>query len=155
MTPWERENQNQIPCIVDEGIIMNRQDMVRVLRDLSRVRYVDRRDEEVRSTGVGTVIHVHAHERAATMVVNRRLYLNVSGFDFLRLSRTADACARLELVNASRVLQLEPLWETEFPAPAAEATLAIPAEAWADCAWPLALEEEDSSLGEDDNRFQA
>jgi hypothetical protein len=150
MTPWEREDQNQIPCIIDEGIIMNRQDMVRVLRDLNRVRYTDVREETVRVSGVGTVTHVHSHERAATMVVNRRLYLNVNGFDFLRLSRGNNATARLELVNASRILQLEPLWEAEVSSIPDETAFSLPAEAWPDCSWPISIEEE-SAPGEDDN----
>ena len=150
MTPWEREDQNQIPCIIDEGIIMNRQDMVRVLRDLNRVRYTDVREEAIRVSGVGTVTHVHSHDRAATMVVNRRLYLNVNGFDFLRLSRGANAAARLELVNASRILQLEPLWEADMSILPTETTLSIPAEAWPDCSWSVSLEE-DSAPSDDDN----
>ena len=105
----EREDHNRIPCIVDEGIIANRRDMVRVLRDLGHVRYADLVGDDVRATGEGIVSHVFSHEAAGTIVANKRLYVNVNGFDFLRLARTDADGTCFDLVRDERTLRLEPL----------------------------------------------
>jgi hypothetical protein len=104
----EREDRNRIPCIVDEGIIANRRDMVRVLRDLGHVRYADMVGEDVRAAGEGIVSHVFSHEAAATIVANKRLYLNVNGFDFLRLGKAEEGGPTFDLVFEGRTLRLEP-----------------------------------------------
>ena len=105
----EREDRNRIPCIVDEGIIANRKDMVKILRDLGHVRYAELRGEEVRATGEGIITNVCAHESAATVVANKRIYVNVNGFDFLRLTRVAGDLTAFDLVCEERTLRLEPL----------------------------------------------
>lgn len=107
---WDdREDRNRIPCIVDQGIIANRKDMVRVLRDLGHVRYADMVGDDVRATGEGIVSHVFAHEAAATIVANKRLYLNVNGFDYLRLGKADEEQPAFDLVAEDRTLRLEPL----------------------------------------------
>ena len=108
MTWDDREDRNRIPCIVDAGIIANRKDMVRVLRDLGHVRYADLVGDDVRATGEGIVSSVFTHEAAATIVANKRLYLNVNGFDYLRLG-AADEQPTFDLVCEDRTLRLEPL----------------------------------------------
>lgn len=105
----ERESRNRIPCIVDEGIISNRQDMLRVLRDLGHVRYMDLYEDRVRSSGEGYVMRVFSKDDGATIFVNKRLYINVNGFDYLRLSRTEDENAAIDLVDDRRIVRLVPL----------------------------------------------
>lgn len=105
----ERESRNRIPCIVDEGIISNRQDMLRVLRDLGHVRYTDLYEDRERSSGEGYVMRVFAKDDGATIFVNKRLYINVNGFDYLRLSRTEDENAAIDLVDDRRTVRLVPL----------------------------------------------
>lgn len=105
----EREDRNRIPCIVDEGVIANRKDMVRVLRDLGHVRYAELIGEEVRATGEGIIVNVVTHESAATVVANKRIYVNVNGFDYLKLTRVGEDLTAFDLVAEERTLRLEPL----------------------------------------------
>lgn len=105
----DREDRNQIPCIIDEGIIANRRDMLRVLRDLGHVRYAEFIGEEVHGHGEGIVSNVYAHDRAATIIANKRLYLNVNGFDYLKLSRPEADITTFDLIVGTRILRLEPL----------------------------------------------
>lgn len=129
MTWEERESRNRIPCIVDEGIIANRRDMVRVLRDLGHVRYADLVGDEVRASGEGVISHVFSHEAAATIVANKRLYLNVNGFDFLRLARVGEDGAAFDLVCEERTLRIEPLSDPLRDGGAIEETTYVSAEA--------------------------
>lgn len=127
---WEdRESRNRIPCIVDEGIIANRRDMVRVLRDLGLVHYADVVRGKVRAEGEGMVSQVFAHEAAATIVANRRLYVNVNGFDFLRLARVGEDGAAFDLVSDERTLRLEPLSDPLRDGQPIEETTYVAAEA--------------------------
>lgn len=105
----ERERRNQIPCIVDTGIVASRKDMLRILRDLGQVRYVDTHRGHERAEGEGVVTSVFAHPSSATIFVNKRLYINVNGFDFLRLGQMPDGSASLELVDAERSIRLMPV----------------------------------------------
>ncbi|HEY9722959.1 MAG TPA: hypothetical protein V6D47_13185 [Oscillatoriaceae cyanobacterium] len=105
----ERESRNQIPCIVDEGIVSNRRDMVRILRDLGHVRYTDIFEDRVRTSGEGYVMRVFAKDQGATIVVNKRLNINVNGFDYLRLSRMEDDSAAIDLIDDRRTVRLVPL----------------------------------------------
>jgi hypothetical protein len=105
----EREQNNQIPCLVDEGIVVNRKDMARILRDLGHVRYTDIQGGQVRSEGEGLIANVFANPQGATIVVNKRLYINVEGFSHLRMSKLEDGAASIELVQEHRTIQLIPL----------------------------------------------
>lgn len=126
---WDqREDRNRIPLVVDDGIIANRRDMVRVLRDLGHVRYAELVGDETRASGEGLVAHVAAHDTAATIVANRRIYLNVNGFDFLRLGRGSDGAA-FDLVTDNRTLRLEPLSDPIRDGITHEESAYVPAEA--------------------------
>jgi hypothetical protein len=105
----ERELKNQIPCIVDEGIVANRRDMVRILRDLGHVRYQDMLDGRLRTEGEGFVTSVFSNQNGATIFVNKRLYINVNSFDYLRLGKTEDDGAAIDLVDEARTVRLLPL----------------------------------------------
>ncbi len=102
------------PCIVDTGILVNKQDMQRLLVDLGRVRYSHRQDGQVLSEGEGYILEVYADPQLSTLVANHALYLNVYSFDYLELSRGTDpkvgeSCAFLDLVQDQRCLRLIPL----------------------------------------------
>ena len=107
----ERENKNKIQCIVDEGIVLNRRDMVRILRDLGQVRYEDLLDGVVKKRGEGFVAGVYANENASTIIVNKRLYLNVNSFDFMRLGLLGDDETTIDLVDDKRTIRLIPMSE--------------------------------------------
>lgn len=103
-----RDDSNRLQCIVDEGTLVNRRDMVRILRDLGQVRYQELVDGAIMRQGEGLIVNVVANDHAATMVVNKRLYLNVNGFEHLALGTDDAGGATLDLVADRRVLRLIP-----------------------------------------------
>jgi hypothetical protein len=104
------------PCIVDRGILVSKRDVYRVLADLGYVRYADLLDGRVIREGEGYVMEVYEDPQAATIVVNRTLYLNICSFDYLKFDVVEDEKAEparfrsvLELVQEHRVLRLIPM----------------------------------------------
>lgn len=104
----EREVRNMIPCIVDEGLVVNRKDMVRILRDLGHVKYADIQAGTVRGEGEGFVFSVFENYNRATIFVNKRLYINVNSFSHIRLSKLEDGQAAIDLVEDERTVRLMP-----------------------------------------------
>ena len=105
----EREARNLIPCIVDEGILVNRKDMVRVLRDLGQVKYQDMMDGTVRAEGEGFIFSVFDNYNRSTIFVNKRLYINVNSFSHIQLSKLEDGQAAIDLVDDARTVRLVPI----------------------------------------------
>jgi hypothetical protein len=105
----EKEERNLIPCIVDEGLLANRQDMIRVLRDLGHVKYSDIREGAVRGQGEGYIFSVFTNPNRATVFVNKRLYINVNSFNYLQLSKLDDGSAAIDLVDDVRTVRLVPV----------------------------------------------
>ena len=104
------------PCFVDNGIIVNKSDMLRLLKGLRRVKYIHKQDSQITNTGEGCVMEVFADPTQATIVANRSLYLNVHSFDYLEIVTHA-AETTFALVQDSRCLCLMPLPVTpESPA---------------------------------------
>ncbi|MEN9225362.1 MAG: hypothetical protein Q6M54_07820 [Thermostichus sp. DRC_bins_24] len=99
--------------------MVSKRDIYRLLSDLGRVRYFDIVDGLVRKQGEGYVMEVFQDPKAATLVVNRSLYLNLDSFDYVRLqdlspSEAANSSADqpavvIDLVQDSRILRLVPL----------------------------------------------
>lgn len=104
-----RDQQNQLQCVVDEGLIVNRRDMSRILGDVGQVRYQELFAGAIRRQGEGIIVHVAASDHAATVIVNKRLYLNVNAFDCLRLSCDEAGGAIIDLVMDARTLRLIPV----------------------------------------------
>lgn len=97
------------PCIVDTGIVVNRQDIRRLLADLGRVYYIHTQDGQVQSEGEGYVLDVFADPQRSTLVANHALYLNVYSFDYLQLNCSGDRQVFFDLIQDSRQLRLIPL----------------------------------------------
>lgn len=96
------------PCIIDVGIIIDKQDMQRVLTDLTRVRYIHTQDGRLTNEGEGCVLEVFADPNRATLVANHAIYLNVYSFDYIELSQSAEGSV-FDLVQEDRRLRLVPL----------------------------------------------
>jgi hypothetical protein len=103
-----RQARIPAPCIIDDGMIIDKQDMQRVMTDLNRVRYIHTQDGKIKSQGEGCVLEVFADPHRATMVTNHTLYLNVYSFDYLQLSKTGDE-SHFDLIQDDRRLRLIPL----------------------------------------------
>ncbi|MEM9770601.1 MAG: hypothetical protein AAF889_03200 [Cyanobacteria bacterium P01_D01_bin.73] len=96
------------PCIVDRGIVVNQQDMQKLLSGLGRVSYSYSQDGVVASEGEGVVVEVFADDVQATLVANAALYINVCSFDYLKIEREADDHSSFSLMQDNRVLKLSP-----------------------------------------------
>ncbi|MDB9525165.1 hypothetical protein PN498_04140 [Oscillatoria sp. CS-180] len=97
------------PCLVDNGIVINKADMLRLLNDLGKVTYADIQEGDVLSEGTGYIMDVFAEQGVSTLVANQSLYLNVCSFDYLELKKLPDGQACFKLVQENRCLQLLPL----------------------------------------------
>ncbi|MFQ3585071.1 MAG: hypothetical protein SNJ85_09120 [Cyanobacteriota bacterium] len=153
------------PCIVDAGTLVSKRDIYRLLADLGRVRYFDIVDGWVRKQGEGYVMEVFQDPTAATLVVNRSLYLNLDSFDYACLRDPASMGSAepegsteaaipdteqpsvvIDLVQDSRVLRLVPLSDPlSDPVRLLEDTQALRAAAVDVLASGWGIEEEDSS----------
>lgn len=96
------------PCLVDTGVIVNKNDMMRLLHDLGRVRYIHLQDGRVVSQGEGYVMEVFTDPSQSTLVANHTLYLNVHSFDYLELGCDGDETS-FSLVQDHLQLRLIPL----------------------------------------------
>jgi hypothetical protein len=96
-------------CIIDTGIIINKQDIGRLLTDLSRVRYIHSLDGKVQNEGEGCILEVFYDPHRSTMIANHTLYLNVQSFDYLQLNQSSKNETLFDLIQDNRQLRLIPL----------------------------------------------
>jgi hypothetical protein len=104
------------PCIVDNGIVINKDDIRRLLNDLGHVRYVHTVDGKLLSAGEGWIVEVFMDTYQSTLVANHSLYLNVQSFDYLHLHASPENQTFFDLTQESRQLRLIPL-ATQLPDP--------------------------------------
>jgi hypothetical protein len=109
MSHPKSSHQLPAPCIIDTGIIINKQDMGRLLTDLSRVRYIHTLDGKLQNEGEGCVLEVFSDLQRSTMIANHTLYLNVQSFDYLQLSQSPKNESLFDLIQDNRQLRLIPL----------------------------------------------
>lgn len=102
-----RNTDNQISCLVEQGIIYSKRDMIRILRDLDRVNYTDLIDNLSVAHGEGYVVEVYANSFDSTLVFNNRLHINVNSFDFLKIITQPEKL--VELISGHRIMKLKPL----------------------------------------------
>ena len=137
-------SQLPAPCIVDNGIVVNKADMLRLLKGLRHVRYIHRQDNDITSTGEGCVMEAFADPTQATLVANYSLYLNVHSFDYIEIVR-GDQDTSFALVQDNRCLCLTPIAKEKEQPPHSEidaATLeAIVTEALS-ASWDASLDDE-------------
>src|SRR3990167_7695516 len=94
------DTENQISCLVDYGIVYSKRDMIRILRDLDRVDYIDLIDNVTVAQGEGYIVEVYANSYDSTIVFNHRLHINVNSFDLLKMKSTPGKL--VELVSGHR-----------------------------------------------------
>ncbi|HAG82445.1 MAG TPA: hypothetical protein DCL61_15110 [Cyanobacteria bacterium UBA12227] len=97
------------PCIIDTGIIINKQDMGRLLTDLGRVRYIHTLDGKLQTEGEGYVLEVFGDPHRSTLIANQAIYINVHSFDYLQLNQSPEKQAYFDLIQDHRQLRLIPL----------------------------------------------
>lgn len=106
MSYSQSPSQLPAPCIIDSGIIVNKQDMQRLLIDLGRVRYVHSLDGKLQGEGEGCILEVFADPHQSTMIANHAIYLNVESFDYLQLTPGEDKETYFDLIQDNRQLRL-------------------------------------------------
>ncbi len=94
------------PCIIDTGIVINKQDMARLLTDLGRVRYIHTLDGKLQNEGEGYVMEVFADPQRSTLIANQTIYLNVHSFDYLQLNQSSEKEAYFDLIQDNRQIRL-------------------------------------------------
>ncbi|MHB0976616.1 MAG: hypothetical protein ACYC1U_05420 [Candidatus Aquicultorales bacterium] len=107
----EPRKPHPAPCIIDEGTLVNKKDIMRALETLENVKYTYTVDNVVISQGEGIVVKVFSSNETSTLVLNGCVFLNVLSFDYLRFTPYKKGLAMLELVEDSKVLKMIPLEE--------------------------------------------
>lgn len=109
----EKISKATAPCIVGEGTLFNKRDMIRALETVENVTYLDIVDERIVSGGDGIVLRVFSNKENATLILNGALFINVSSFNYLHFGPDKEGRATLDLVNNSRILRLIPHQENQ------------------------------------------
>jgi hypothetical protein len=103
------------PCIVDEGIVINQDDMRRLLADLCHVQYVHKIDGQETNQGKGYIQEIFSDYNQSTLIANRKIYINIQSFDYLHLSKSTDGETCFDLIQDNRQLSLIPICRTTQP----------------------------------------
>ncbi|MEM7592051.1 MAG: hypothetical protein AAF383_11140 [Cyanobacteria bacterium P01_A01_bin.83] len=103
------------PCIVDEGIVINQDDIKRLLADLCHVRYVHIIDGKAISEGSGFIQEIFSDYNQSTLIANKKIYINLHSFDYLRLSKSTESETNFTLIQDNRQLRLIPISRTVEP----------------------------------------
>lgn len=104
----EKEVKNNIPCIIETGILYNQKDIQKVLRDLTTVIYSHIIEDQVKSSGEAYVVSVVANNSSANIIANKRIYLNINGFEYMSL-KLEDGNTVIDLVDQFRTIRLIPI----------------------------------------------
>ncbi|MBP0018023.1 MAG: hypothetical protein J7647_10750 [Cyanobacteria bacterium SBLK] len=135
------------PCIVDNGLIVNKDDMRRLLGSLTRVYYIHSLDRQVQTQGEGYVLEVFADAGQATLIANHALYINVQSFDYLHLHQSPDRETYFDLIQDNRQLRLmplsNPLQDRENSDNLDEAALEVMLEQVLAAKWDVQMDDED------------
>lgn len=102
------------PCIVDEGILINQDDIKRLLADLCRVNYVHTIDGKVCNEGQGLIQEIFSDDHQSTLIANEKMYINIQSFDYLQLSKSTTNKACFDLIQENRQLRLIPIARKEL-----------------------------------------
>jgi len=102
------------PCIVDEGILINQDDIKRLLTDLCRVNYVHSIDGKVCNEGQGLIQEIFSDDHQSTLIANEKMYINIQSFDYLQLSKSTTNKAYFDLIQENRQLRLIPIARNEL-----------------------------------------
>lgn len=100
------------PCIVESGILVNKDDIKRLVNDLTHVHYIHSLDGVIKNQGEGWILEVFSDPIQATLVVNNSLYINTQSFDYLQINQSFNEETHFTLIQDNRELKLIPLSNT-------------------------------------------
>ncbi|RJQ54568.1 MAG: hypothetical protein C4521_04170 [Actinobacteria bacterium] len=104
------------PCIINEGTVFRKKDMLRALETLETVRFEQVVDGRMISAGQAIIAAVFASRGSATLLVNGYLYININSFDYVRFYINRTGQTVVELPSESMTLKLTAI-EGEQSAP--------------------------------------
>ncbi|MDX1918534.1 MAG: hypothetical protein SFT81_05275 [Candidatus Caenarcaniphilales bacterium] len=81
-----KQIETQIPCIIDQGLIFNKRDMVRILQGLDRVEYSEVLEGQESERREGYLVEIFEDENEATIFFNRRIHININSFEYLQIN---------------------------------------------------------------------
>ena len=118
MTKHQGMKSLAAPCIVDEGILIDRNDIRRLLTDMCHVYYIHTIDGQIKSKGKGFIQEIFSDYHQSTLIANKKIYININSFDYLQLSKStentgAEVC--FDLVQDSMQLRLIPITRKNEP----------------------------------------
>ena len=102
------------PCIVDEGILINQDDIKRLLADLCHVNYIHTIDGIVCNEGQGLIQEIFSDDHQSTLIANEKMYINIKSFDYLQLSKSTTHQTCFDLIQENRQLRLIPMPRKEL-----------------------------------------
>lgn len=105
-------NHLPAPCVVESGILVNKEDIKRLINDLTHVRYLHTLDGKIQNQGQGWILEVFHDPTQATIVVNNSLYINIQSFDYLQITQISPHETYFDLIQDNRQLRLIPLVST-------------------------------------------
>lgn len=94
------------PCIINDGTLINKKDMIRALETFECVNYYDFIGNKCHAKGEGIVIKVFASKDSATLIINCSVFLNVMSFEYLDFKHGKNGEAIVELFSGNRRLKL-------------------------------------------------
>jgi hypothetical protein len=94
------------PCIVNEGILINRADIIRALETLESVKYSFTVDGSEMSCGNGVIVKIFANPDTSTLIVNGCLFINILSFNYLRFFVDESLATVMDLVEDGKALRL-------------------------------------------------
>ena len=81
----KRVESGLVACFVNDGIIYQKKDMLRILSDLLFVRYEQYDSSDLKKSGEGRVFRVYNNTTNSSVLMNGRIYLNVNSFEYLQI----------------------------------------------------------------------
>lgn len=113
MTYHHNSEQLSAPCIVESGVVINKQDMLHLLNDVKQVKYVHILDEQVVNEGEGWIKEVFDEALRSTIVANNKLYINLQSFEYMKIEKSQEGETGFNLIQDNRQLKIIPL-KTDF-----------------------------------------
>lgn len=102
----EGKPQSTPPCIINEGTVFRKKDMLRALETLDTIRFEQVVDGQMISCGRAVIAGIFASRSSATLLVNSYIYLNINSFDYLRFFIGRQGETVVELTSDSMMLRL-------------------------------------------------
>ena len=109
MNTEKTSHQLSAPCIIESGLVVHKDDMRRLLNDLSRVHYIHTLDGKIQNEGEGWLLDVFNEPHQSTLIANRSIYINLQSFDYLALHYSSEEETYFDLIQDNRQLRLIPL----------------------------------------------